>query len=142
MGSHSTHYTETFITAAADCPASEGRAPAARGDAWSAPQWQYELLRAAPYTYTSDALLFEVHVRRLGLDAAEVQARRAELWDALFSKPQACLRSSALAKTHGWGFHFDAQGRVALVSAGSAEYERLSSGEGVRVLAAMRNKRA
>lgn len=139
---HSTHYAETFITVAPDCTAREGRAPAAKGETRSAPQWQFELLRAAPYTYTSDELLFEVHVRRLGLSAAEVAARRDALWAALFARAQACLRASALAKTYGWGFHFDARGRVALVSAGSAEYQRLSAAPGVKVLAAMRTKRA
>ncbi len=43
----------------------------------------------------------------------------------------------------GWGLHFDAEGRIALVAVQSAEYRAFVEGKGVgTVLTAMRNKRA
>ena len=47
------------------------------------------------------------------------------------------------AKRYGWGFHFDAGSKVALVAVESKEYAALSSGKrkGVKVVAAMRSRR-
>jgi hypothetical protein len=58
-----------------------------------------------------------------------------------FARPQACLRASPLPKKYGWGFVFDAEGRVALCAMESAEYRRLLGDTGVRVLKALRSAR-
>jgi hypothetical protein len=142
MKLHTTNYKNTFITAAPDCPATTGTAPAPRGSKKTVAELQYELLHANPFTLTSDALYFAVHTERLGLSAKEVEAKRDELWVALFEKPQACLRASALAKTYGWGFEFDDAGRVALVAIDSPRYRQLAKGKQLNVLAAMRSKKA
>ena len=51
------------------------------------------------------------------------------------------MRTSPLAKKFGWGFHFDAVGRVALCPKGSAEYDMLSQ-QTPKVLKALRSSRA
>ncbi|MBL8130323.1 MAG: hypothetical protein JNL42_00590 [Anaerolineae bacterium] len=139
---HTTNYQNTFITAAPDSPVDHSVVPAMRGESAPAHLIVHELLSAHPYTFSGDELLFQTHVRRLGLSQDEIAARRDELWHGLFSKPQACLRASALAKKYGWGFHFDAQGRIALYAMESDFYRAMSGGaNGVTVLAAMRSKR-
>jgi hypothetical protein len=48
-----------------------------------------------------------------------------------------------LPKRYGWGLHFDAEGRIALVPVESDEYQEFVNGkDGINVLTAMRNKRA
>jgi hypothetical protein len=141
MKLHTTNYTSTFITASPDCPATVGTTPAPRGTVKTVAELQYELLSGNPFKFTSDDLYFQVHTRRLGLSASEIKAKHDDLWVALFEKPQACLRSSALAKTYGWGFEFDAAGRVALVGIDTPRYTTLAAGKMLKVLAAMRSKR-
>jgi hypothetical protein len=68
--------------------------------------------------------------------------RRSELWQEFFSKPRACMRSSPLAKTYGWGLHFNTEGRVALVPIESTDYERFASSQSIKHTRAMRSKRA
>ena len=52
------------------------------------------------------------------------------------------MRTSPLAKTYGWGLHFNDRGRIALVSVGTPLYERFAKDPGVARKRAMRNKRA
>lgn len=139
----SMNYRETFITVAPDCPVQKAVVPTGKGESKPVHVLQYELLVRHPYTFTGEELLFQTHVRRLGLAEAEVEARREELWRELFSKPHACLRASALAKKYGWGFHYDGQGRIAVVAMESVEYNQMSTGaaKGIKVLPAMRSKR-
>jgi hypothetical protein len=107
------------------------------------PQIEYELLVENPYTFTQQELLFAVHVRRQGIGESELTSRRPALWEEFFGNPRACLRASMLPKKYGWGLHFDAEGRIALVAVGSEEYRGFVGGKGVAtVLTAMRNKRA
>jgi hypothetical protein len=137
------NYYDTFIRVAADCPVSEAVVPTGRRDEKSIPQIEYELLSENPYTFTQEELLFAVHVRRQGVGGTDLTARRAALWGEFFGKPRACLRASMLPKKYGWGLHFDAEGRIALVPVESKEYGTLADGKGVAtVVAAMRNKRA
>src|SRR5262249_52523720 len=104
---------------------------------------QYELLSAKPYSLTLEDLIFETHVRRLGLSKAEAKARRAAIRAELFSKAHPCMRASPLTKRYGWGVHHDAAGRMALYGVESGEYRRCGEGRvvGVAVVAAMRSKR-
>ena len=136
----STNYTETFIRVAEDCPAQDAQEPPA-GPAGKPPTialLQYRLLSERPYELTSDDLLFEVHAIRQNIEPPERAAQR----EVFFAKPQACLRSSPLAKRYGWGFHHDGQGRVALVPRGSTRYQELSDDASLTQLKAMRSRRA
>ena len=137
------NYHDTFIRVAPDCPVSEAVVPTGRREENSIPQIEYELLSENPYTLTQEELLFAVHARRQGIGEGDLKARRPALWEEFFGKPHACLRASMLPKKYGWGLHFDAEGRIALVAMESKAYKMLAEGKGVAtVLTAMRNKRA
>lgn len=137
---HSTNYTNTFITIAADSDAASGRVPPERTRP-SAAQRVHAWVTAAPYRFTSDDLLFRLHADKHGIPESERATARA----AFFDTPRPCMRANALPKSYGWGVHHDAEGRVALVAAGTDAYERLASGAGpdgpVTVVAAMRSRR-
>jgi hypothetical protein len=136
MDGMTTNYADTFIRVASDTSASQAQVPPARTVA-SVAQLQHELLADAPYTMTSDDLLFAVHAIRNGIADEELrEARRV-----FFATARACLRASPLAKSYGWGIHHDSHSRVALVPVGSDEYGRLSEDPALRQLDALRSKR-
>lgn len=129
-----TNYRDTFIAVAADCTVDRGTIPEKRG---TIAALQYALLADAPYAMTSDDLLFEVHARRAELAEADRDTAR----EALFAKPQACLRASPLAKSFGWGIHHDAEGRIAIHGRETEAYRELQRDERLHQTAAMRSKR-
>ncbi|MGM1029558.1 MAG: DUF6157 family protein [Actinomycetota bacterium] len=131
-----TNYRSTFIAVAPDCPAAAAEVPPV-GATPSVAALQYELLRDRPYELTSDEILFSVHAARVGIDDAE----RAAAWERFFAKDQACLRASPLSKRYGWGFHHDAEGRVALVGLGTPDYDALAARDDLSQKAAMRSSR-
>ena len=130
----STNYKNTFITVAEDCLVPLAETPASLDTIAGV---QYRLLASRPpYSLTSDDLLFETEKQRKALPGTDAER------DAFFAKPQACLRASPLPKRHGWGIHHDAPGRIALVARESEEYRSLASSRRLKVVAAMRSKRA
>jgi hypothetical protein len=131
----STNYHNAFITVSADCPATAGVEPA-NGN--SVAGLQYALLRGEPYSFTSDDLLFEVFARRNGIDDHKREIARA----AFFSKPQACLRASPLAKQYGWGLHHDERGRVAVYGVETDAYRKLAARDDLKLVPGMRNRRS
>ncbi len=132
-----TNYYNTLIAVAEDCPAAVGETPPT-GAKRTVASLQHELIANHPYTYTSDDVLFEVHVLRHAIPG---DARTAER-EAFFAKDQPCLRSSPLGKRYGWGIHHDQHGRVALVSVGSREYDVLAGDTSLMHVKAMRSRRA
>ncbi|MFZ5863259.1 MAG: DUF6157 family protein [Nitrospirota bacterium] len=136
------NYVNTFIAVAPDTTAKAGTVPPSRSDKKSIAQLEYELISGEPYTLTQEEVQFSVHVQRQGISAAELKAKRAKLWSGFFSKPMACMRASPLPKSYGWGLHFDAEGKVALVAVESHEYKRRLNNPAIRQLSAMRSKRA
>lgn len=134
------NYRTTFIAVADDCKADHGKVPVPRGSSRTVAEIQYEMLAEQPYTFTQEDVLFESWFARQGLEVTEEE--QAELRAQFFAKDQPCLRTSPLARSHGWGLVFDAEGRIALCAVDSAEYAaHLASGE-LTVLRAMRSKRA
>lgn len=138
---HTTNYTDTFITVADDSTADGPIEPPARAVP-SVAERTYRMISEHPYEFTSDEVIFTVWADRVGLAEVDRASARAEF----FSKGQPCLRSSDLGKRYGWGVHSDAEGRVALYPLGSREYEQLAAGtapdgEPVTVLRAMRSRR-
>ena len=113
-----------------------------KGERVSVAVLEYGLLSSAPYVYTQEDLLFLVHVRRQGISRSLLESKRETLWTDFFSRSRACLRTSPLPKKYGWGIHFDADGKIALVPMESEEYRRLESDERLTQLPAMRNRRA
>ncbi|GIH62987.1 MULTISPECIES: DUF6157 family protein [Microbispora] len=150
------NYYSTLIAVADDCPVTAAEVPRARGGKPTVAVLQYELISGAPYGLTQEDVLFETWLRRQDLPADLPGERRAELRKEFFSRSQACLRSSPLAKRYGWGLLFDRDGRIALCPMESEEYRRLVEGAshgaqagaqagadgGVRVLKAMRSRRS
>jgi Family of unknown function (DUF6157) len=136
------NYYSTFIAVAADTRATAATAPPQRGGAPTVAALEYELITSRPYELTQEEVQFAVHVQRASLAPERVEADRADLWADFFSRPMACMRSSPLPKTYGWGLHFDEDGKVALVPLGSPEYERLSSDPALEQTRAMRSRRA
>lgn len=154
------NYYSTLIAVADDCPVTAAEVPRPRGGKPTVAVLQYELISGAPYGLTQEDVLFETWLRRQDFAADLPGERRAELRKEFFSRPQACLRSSPLPKRYGWGLLFDRDGRVALCPMESEEYQRLVEGRtgagnggagnggpqsghgGVRVLKAMRSRRA
>lgn len=74
---------------------------------------------------------------KLGIPEAE----RASEQEAWFETGRACLRTSPLAKQHGWGIHADANGRIALIAVESDEYRNLVADENVKKVRAMKRSR-
>lgn len=135
------NYYDAFIAVADDCPVSDSVVPTARGDKKSVAVLQYEMLAGSPYEHSQEDVLFHSWLQRqdLGdLSADEVARLRAEF----FSKDQACLRASPLPKRFGWGLSFNDKGRVALCPMESEEYRQRVEGGDVKVMKAMRSKRA
>jgi len=135
------NYINTFIAVSPDTKAKVGSVPPARGDKRSIAQIEYELISSHPYELTQEEVQFSVHVERVGLTPAQLKAKRSELWSAFFSKPTACMRTSPLARSYGWGLHFDGEGRVALVPMESPKYRKLSGSPSLAQTRAMRSKR-
>jgi hypothetical protein len=130
---HTTNYTNAFIEVAEDCKAVAGAVPPEKAVKTIA-RMQYDRIMRHPYRYTSDDLIFGIHAERSGIGKADLEKGRREF----FCKGQACLRSSPLAKTYGWGIHFDSQGRVAIYPVESKEYARFKADKGLKHLKAMR----
>lgn len=135
------NYTNTFIAVSADTKAKVGSAPPERNSKPSIAQLEYALIAPQPYKLTHEEVQFAVHVQRTGITPAQLKAKRKALWAEFFSKPMACMRTSPLAKSYGWGLHFNTESKVALVAVESAEYQALSSDASIQQTRAMRSKR-
>ncbi len=134
-------YRSTFISVADDCPADEAVIPPAeyRGKPTVAAQ-EFALLHGNDYQHTMSEVLSSIWVERKG--GADVSADEREALTAeYFSEGRACFRASPLAKKYGWGFVFDAEGRVALVPSDSPEYATHACDESLDQLMAMRSSR-
>lgn len=132
---HTTNYYNTFIEIAEDSPTGKAVIPVSKNDKKTIAQMQYELIAKHPYRFTSDDVLFQVYADKNELTKKEYAEARA----AFFSKGQACMRASPLTKKQGFGIHANEAGKIALVSAGTAEYERFIADKEVKKVKAMRS---
>lgn len=135
----------TFVRIATDCPVEKGVVPVSTRAVAPAHAIHFEMLTSSPYRYTNEELIFAVHLQRSDLTPEDLdEARRLELWQALFTRSHPCMRASPLPKKFGWGVHSDAEGRLALHCAASAAYRELvragERGE-LKLTSAMRSKR-
>lgn len=134
---HSTNYFNTLIEIAEDCSVDAGKAPPVKGDKQTVANLQFEMLTDHPYKFTSDDVLFSVFATRKEIPP-EALAEEREIF---FSKGQPCFRASPLTKSYGWGVHSNAEGKIALFSVGSVEYQKLVADESIKKTKAMRSKR-
>lgn len=137
MKTHTTNYQNTFIEIADDCPVSAAAQPPLKSPKTIA-QLQYEMISAKSYKYTSDDLIFAAYCFKNDITESEKNDARLQF----FSKGQACLRSSPLAKRYGFGIHHDADGKVAIYPVESSEYQDFINDGSVKKVKAMRSKKA
>lgn len=136
------NYYNTFIAVSPDTKAKQAAAPPERGGKKSIANLEYELIAKSPYKYTQEEVQFNVHLLRSEISTVEAKQRHQALWDEFFAKSHACMRTSPLAKTYGWGLHFNPQGKVALVAMESKEYQRLACDRKIQQTYAVRSRRA
>jgi hypothetical protein len=136
MKAHTTNYQNTFIEIAEDCPVTTGEAPPAKAVSTAA-SIQFDMITKNPYKYTSDDVLFQVFADKNDLTKAEYNKARAQF----FSKGQPCFRASPLTKRYGWGVHHNEEGKIAIFSAESTEYKKLSKDKRLTVVKAMKSSR-
>lgn len=131
----STNYYNTLIEIADDSPTATSVAPDLTKS--SVASQQFALVSENPYTYTSDDVIFHRVAEKESIPADQMAAAQEEY----FQKGRACLRTSPLAKTHGWGIHSNDEGKIALVAAESDEYKQLQSDDAVKKVKAMKRSR-
>ena len=131
-----TNYYNTFIEVADDCPIVAAEVPPLKRDTPSVANLQFDMIMANPYKYTSDEVIFGIYALRNGI-VGNLEAERA----AFFAKGQACLRASPLSKRYAWGTHHDSDGKVALYSVESVEYQQFASDAALKHTKAMRSKK-
>lgn len=137
MKLHHTNYFNTFIQIAEDCPVLRGETPPVKGDKRTAANIQFDLIKKNPYKYTSDDVLFQVFAEKNDLTKTEYKEAR----EKFYSKGQPCLRASPLTKRYGWGVHYDKNGKIAIYSSDSKEYEKYTKDKTLKVLKAMKSSR-
>ena len=135
------NYINTFIRTAPDSKAKKAGVPIPKAEKKTIAVLEYELISASPYTHTQEEIQFSVYAQRQGITADELKKRKDKLWKSFFSKPCACMRTSPLAKSYGWGLHFDKNGRVALVPIQSVKYQQLAKDPSIKQTQAMRSSR-
>jgi hypothetical protein len=136
---HTTNYYNTFIAVAEDCPVTAASLPPVKaGAAPTLAALQLSILAEAPYSYTSDDLIFRAFAMKNGIPDADANAAR----EAFFSKGQPCLRASSVTKRYGWGIHYNAEGKIAAFQMESEAYQNLAADPALNQLKAMRTKRA
>ena len=137
MKEHTTNYFNTFIEIAEDCPIDQAEIPPLKGDAKSVANLQFEMINKNPYKFSSDDVLFQVFVDRKEILVEEMATARK----AFFSKGQACFRASPLTKRYAWGIHSNSEGKIALIAAGTDEYEKFITDPNLKKYKAMKSKR-
>jgi len=133
-------YTCTFITIAPDSKAQKGEIPVSSRAKKPIHVIQYELLTQNPYKFGHEELIFEVYLEKEGLKDISDNEKK-EIWDKLFEKGHPCLRASTLTKKYGFGAHYNQQGKIAIYSMNSKDYQGFISDDKVEKLPAMRTKR-
>jgi len=137
MKIHTTNYRNTFIEVSEDTGAVSGTKPKSRSDKKTIADIQYDLIQRNPYAYTSDDVLFQVFAERNDLTPGEYPQAREQF----FSKGQACLRTSPLSKTYGFGIHCDNNEKIALYGMETPEYKKFAADQKLKKVKAMRTKK-
>lgn len=137
MKTHTTNYFDTLIEVAEDCKAISGTKPQPKRDQRTIAEMQYEMIIENPYKYSSDDVLFQVFADRNDLTKSQHKQAREDF----FSKGQACMRTSPLAKTSGFGIHSNSEGKVALYGMETKKYNELLSDPNIKKVKAMRSSK-
>lgn len=134
---HSTNYYNTLILVAEDTKATEAIVPPSKEGKPTIANMHFDMLHEHPYQFSSDDLLFITYAERQGIPEQEQEMAR----ELFFSKGQACMRTSALAKNYGWGIHANEAGKIALVAMESPTYNALTDDPGTKKIKAMKRSK-
>ena len=137
MKTHTTNYTNTLIEIAEDSPVSKAVIPVVKNEKNTIANYQFEKLSKQPLKYTSDELLFEIFAERNDISSSELEQEKQNY----FSKGQACMRTSPLAKKNGFGIFHNQNSKVKLIPAESEEYQQLLKDDSIKKVKAMRSKK-
>ena len=137
MKPHTTNYTNTLLEIAEDSPVSKAVIPVVKNEKKTIANYQFEKLSKKPLKYTSDELLFEIFAERNDISSSELEQEKQNY----FSKGQACLRTSPLAKKNGFGIFHNQNSKVKLIPAESEEYQQLLKDDSIKKVKAMRSKK-
>ena len=137
MKIHSTNYYNTLITVAEDCKTLKGEIPPLKIDKLTVANMQFDRLMKEPAKVNSDDLIFDIHAKRKDLLEEELAEERGKF----YSKGQACLRTSPLAKSYGWGIYYDAEGKIRLIDSATDEYQKMLKDDSIKKLPAMRSSK-
>ncbi|MDP9954409.1 hypothetical protein J2X97_000046 [Epilithonimonas hungarica] len=137
MKTHTTNYTNTLIEIAEDSPVSASVIPVVKKDKKTIANYQYEKLSKHPLKYTSDELLFDIFAERNNISPSELEEEKQNF----FSKGQACLRTSPLAKKNGFGIFYNEDSKIQLIPVESDDYKRLLADDSVKKVKAMKSKK-
>lgn len=137
MKQHTTNYFNTLITVAEDCKALKGEMPPVKIDKLTVANLQFDRLIKHPNKINSDDLIFDVFAERNEILEDDIESERTKF----YSKGQACLRTSPLAKTYGWGIYYDNEGKIRLIDSASEEYEKMLKDDKIKKLPAMRSSK-
>jgi len=131
---HSTNYFNCLITVADDCKKDHGTIPREK---LTIANYHFKQITTQPLVLNSDDIIFNTYATRMNIAESDLEDERIRF----FSTGQACLRTSPLAKSYGWGIYFNETGKVKLVDSASEEYNLLIKDISVKKIPAMRNKK-
>ena len=137
MKTHTTNYTSTLIEIAEDSPVSKALIQVVKNEKKTVANYQFDKLSKKPLKYISDELLFEIFAERNDISSSELEQEKQNY----FSKGQACLRTSPLAKKNGFGIFHNQNSKVKLIPAESEEYQQLLKDDSIKKVKAMRSKK-
>ena len=137
MKTHTTNYTNTLIEIAEDSPVSKAVIPVVKNEKKTIANYQFEKLSKQTLRYTSDELLFEIFAERNDISSSEFEEEKQKF----FSKGQACLRTSPLAKKNGFGIFHNEDSKIQLIPAESDDYQKLLADDSVKKVKAMKSKK-
>ncbi len=137
MKQHSTNYFNTLITVAEDSKAIKAEKPPVKLDKLTVANMQFDILTSYAGKINSDDLIFDIYAKRNDITENEREEERLKF----YSRGQACLRTSPLAKTYGWGIYYDNEGNIRLIDSTSEEYASMLNNKSIKKIPAMRSSR-
>ncbi|ASS95323.1 DUF6157 family protein [Peribacillus simplex] len=130
-------YKNTLITISEDSKVTSGKVPIIRNEKHTIAYIEHDLINNNPYKFTQDDVQFKTYMIKNQIEEKNAD----ELREQFFSKPKACFRASPLVKNHGWGIHYNNQGKIAIYDAKSEMYNQLLNQVDITKLKGMRSKR-
>src|SRR5687767_1595211 len=100
-------YKNTLITISEDSKVTSAKVPVIKNEKPTTAYIEHDLIHNNPYKFTQEDVQFKTYLIKNKIEEKNV----AELREQFFSKSKACFRASPLVKNHGWGIHYNNQGK-------------------------------